>query len=401
MLKIIAVIAGLIVVAVSISCKSSMPAATTDTSKKAPDVDFTTPGAPINVKVQLDKKQTASSKISPAGGSVSLTAADGSKFTLDVPANALEKEVEITMTAVKTLDGAPLDKNTPTAVQLEPSGLLFREMLTLTIIPAKEIPIKNQIIFGYEGDGKDYHLTLIDHKSKDIKIKLMEFSGAGVGSGADAAWAANLQIQAETARTRLTQKIGALAQAERNKQISGDENGIEGFLEQVKSLMEQYEDQVLTKEMVAAELDCRFARRAIHNLLAAERQRQIMGFDGMPNVDEKVEKLIKIAEECKKPAAFQIVGGLDDWQTSTKVCDILQPFTLTGGGFTMKLSGGLSGTYSYSGPFAANGVGTYTISLPEGLDKPGTMTGQGEGSAAGYTGSGTEKYTLTPIEPCN
>ena len=402
MLKITALIAGLIFVAVSISCKSSITTKATDTGKKYPAIDFTASGKRLDVKVQLDKKQTASKKISSAGGDMSLTAADGSKFTLDVPGNALDKEVEITMTAVKTLDGSPLDKNTPTAVQLEPSGLLFKEMLTLTILPAKEIPIKNQIIFGYEGDGKDYHLALIDHKSKDIKIKLMEFSGAGVGSGADAAWAANLQIQAETARTRLIQKTAALVQAERMEQISGNEKGIEGFLEQLKSLMEQYEDQVLTKEMAAAELDCRFARRAIHNLLAAERQRQILGFDGMPNVDEKINKLIKLAEECKKPAAFQIVGGLDDWQTSTKVCDILQPFTLTGGGFTMNVSGGLSGTYNYSGPFAAKGTGTYTISLPGGLDKPGTMTGQGEGSVVGgYTGSGTEKYTLTPIEPCS
>ncbi len=168
--------------------------------------------------------------------------------------------------------------------------------------------------------------------------------------------------------------------------------------------MEQYEDQVLPKEMAAAELDCRFARRAIHSLLAAERQRQLMGFDGMPNVDEKVNKLVKLAEECKKPAAFQIVGGLDDWKTSTKVCDILQPFELTGGGFSMKLSGGLAGTYSYTGPYSANGTGTYTISLPGGLDKPGTMTGTGDGTITGdrvYSGRGTEKYTLTPIEPCS
>jgi hypothetical protein len=71
----------------------------------------------------------------------------------------------------------------------------------------------------------------------------------------------------------------------------------------------------------------------------------------------------------------------------------------------MKFSGGLAGTYEYSGgPFKANGKGTYSISLPDGLDKPGTMTGSGPGQVTGdkvYTGSGTEKYTLTPIEPCN
>jgi hypothetical protein len=101
--------------------------------------------------------------------------------------------------------------------------------------------------------------------------------------------------------------------------------------------------------------------------------------------------------------SYRIVGGLDDWQTNSTVCDIMKPFTLTGGGITMQVSGGLSGTYTYTGPFNAQGTGTYTISLPDGPGKPGTMTGGGAGQVTGdkvYTGSGTEKYTLTPIEPC-
>jgi hypothetical protein len=393
-------IISLALITLSISCRSFMPAKTSS----GPAIDFTTPGKGLHVQVQLDKKQTASGKITKAGGTVSLTSADGSKFTLDVPANALESETEIVMTAVKTLDGAPLDNNTPTAVQLEPSGLFFKELVTLTVMPAKEIPIKEQIAFSYEGDGKDYHLALVDPKSKHIEIKLMEFSGAGVGSGSDAAWAVNLQIQAETARTRLNQKAGEITQRERIKQLLGDESGAEEWAKQIESLMDQYDDQVLRKEMVAAELDCRFARRAIQNILGAERQRQLLGVNPDPNIWQNVEKLVTIGAECKKAAAFQIVGGLDDWQTSTKVCDILQPFTLTGGGFRNEFSGGLAGTYSYSGPFNAKGTGTYTISLPDGLDKPGTMTGQGEGAITGdkvYTGSGVEKYTLTPIEPCS
>jgi len=194
-------IVGIILIAASLACKSFMPGKTATTS--GPPIDFTTPAAGVDVKVELDKKQTASGKISPNGGSVSLTTADGSKFTLEVPANALDAETTIKMTAVKTLDGAPLDTNTPTAVQLEPSGLLFNELLTLTIVPAKEIPIEKQIIFGYEGNGEDYHLMPVDHESKEIKIRLMNFSAGGVGSASDVAWAANLMIQAQEASTRL------------------------------------------------------------------------------------------------------------------------------------------------------------------------------------------------------
>ena len=101
-------------------------------------------------------------------------------------------------------------------------------------------------------------------------------------------------------------------------------------------------------------------------------------------------------------AAYQIVGGLDEFQTNTAVCDIMGPFTLTGGGFALNFSGGLSGTYTYSGgPFGAAGSGSYTISLPDGLGKPGSMTGGGSGCVETELGtfcnSGTEKYSLSPL----
>src|SRR6185295_3152234 len=206
-------IIGLLLLAVLLSCKW-LPTRTSKTTK-GPAIDFTSTGKRLDVQVQLNKKQTATGKVSQGGGSVSLTAADGSKFTLDVPANAVEADTTITMTAVKSLDGAPLANNTPTAVQLEPSGLFFKEMATLTIVPAKEIPTKEQIIFGYEGVGRDYHLAVIDPRSKEIKIKLMHFSGAGVGSGSDSAWAATLQLQADSANARLAQKLGELLQPAR------------------------------------------------------------------------------------------------------------------------------------------------------------------------------------------
>ena len=391
--------AVLLLLAVSLSCKLLNR---TDSRKASngPAIDFVTPGKPLNVTVQLDKKQTASAMVPRTGGSVSLTATDGSKFRLDVPADALEADTMITMTAVKSIEGAPLANSAPTAVQLEPSGLSFKEIVTLTILPAKEIPINKQIIFGYEGSGEDYHLAVVDPKSKDVKIKLMRFSGAGVGSGSDAAWAANLQIQASDASTRLLQKLGEVSQSERRERLlEGDAKDSTEYADKMKSVLDQFEDQVVLKEIVAAELDCKHAGQAIQDLLRLERLTQLFFETGTRGFNEKLGKLVKIQEGCAAP--YRIVGGLDAWQTNTAVCDIMKPFTLTGGGFTVNFSGGLSGTYSYTGPFNAHGGETYTISLPDGVGKPGTMTGGGAGSAGGYTNTGTEKYTLTPIEPCN
>ena len=176
-------------------------------SAEAPKVDFTAPAQPLNVTVALDEKSSVRGMVTPKGGRMKLTAADGTLFTLEIPANALKADMLVTMTAVKSLDGAPLGNEVLAAVQLEPSGLVFDDWVTLTIAPAKEIPIEKQIIFNYEGSGQDYHLAVVDPKSREIKIKLLGFSGAGVGSGDDTEWAATLQSQASEASARLLQAL--------------------------------------------------------------------------------------------------------------------------------------------------------------------------------------------------
>ena len=397
-------IVAVILITACISCKWFKAS----DSKKAiagPSVDFTTPGKALDVKVVLDKKQTASGKISPAGGTVSLTARDGSKFTLDVPAKALETETEITITTVKTLDGAPLDKNTPTAVQLEPSGLFFKEMVTLTIVPAKEIPVREQIIFGYEGEGKDYHLAWVDTKSKDIKIKLMEFSGAGVGSGADSAWASNLQIQAENARTRLIQQAGQITQTERRSVLLGDESNSEAWAEQIKALIDQYNDQVILKEIVAAELDCQFARRAIEDILGMERQRQLLGYDPDPNVWQKVDKLVKIGTECKR--SYKVSGQSNNVNFTGQICGLDKPFVLdaTFPGGTAKTSftpsSVVAGTTTVSGGGGGcehSGGGNYSVSLKEDGSGTLTWTTNDKITCPGFGNSRTVTFTL-PLQP--
>ena len=97
-----------------------------------------------------------------------------------------------------------------------------------------------------------------------------------------------------------------------------------------------------------------------------------------------------------EPAAYTIVGGLDDWQVNQVVCDVMEPFTLTSSIGTMELSGGLSGTYLFTGQFNSRFEGTYVITLPDGPGAAGTMVGGGGGTVAGQYGSGSESYVLTP-----
>ncbi|TFH33818.1 MAG: hypothetical protein E4G99_10775 [Anaerolineales bacterium] len=400
----------LVLVLMSLSCKSFTSVLSNDTSNtpnnsaNLPVIDFVTPAEPLNVTVQLDEQFTVSGPISVNGGSMVLKGADGTVFTLDVPAKALETDTVITMTAVKSITGAPLSNAAVAAVQLEPSGLFFNEFVTLTVTPAQEIPIENQIIFAYEGVGRDYHLAIIDPKSRAIKIKLLEFSGAGVGSGGDKEWAANLQNQANDSRARLQNEVAKLLQPERLAQLLGQEanDQISSIL---KSYMEQYYDQVIQKEMVAAELDCKYAEKAIQGLIGLERNNQLLGLNGeangeiIPIVDDipgKIAKLVKIGEKCKK--SYSISGGAGDFSGTGTICDIEQPWTVTGSGVTVTFtpSSANGGTYSYSGSmsgFAVSGTGQYAVTYADGLAV--SIQAGGEGSAGEATGSGDENYTLT------
>jgi hypothetical protein len=105
--------------------------------------------------------------------------------------------------------------------------LFFNEIVTLTIVPGQEIPIEEQIIFGYEEDGQDYHLGVVDSNCREIKVKLIRFSGAGVGSGSNSAWAANLQVQAIATRVWLDQQLGESTQVERRAELLGSEGNPE------------------------------------------------------------------------------------------------------------------------------------------------------------------------------
>lgn len=106
-----------------------------------------------------------------------------------------------------------------------------------------------------------------------------------------------------------------------------------------------------------------------------------------------------ITFSTSKPAAYQVVGGLQDWQVNQVVCDVMKPFTLESPGIgTAEFSGGLSGSYSVSGIFNMHYEGTYLITLENGPGTPGSMVATSGGSVADQAGEGSENYALTPTK---
>ncbi|MBP6216026.1 MAG: hypothetical protein KA391_01375 [Luteimonas sp.] len=110
--------------------------------------------------------------------------------------------------------------------------------------------------------------------------------------------------------------------------------------------------------------------------------------------------------DTKAQRAYHASGGGGAFHGSGTICDLEKPFTISGSGVTMTFtpSSAQGGSYSYSGSisgFAVWGGTGYTVSADE---NGGTMNGSGVGCVKTPKGTrcanGTEKYTLTPTDPC-
>jgi hypothetical protein len=115
---------------------------------------------PLEVQVKLDQKSTATQKIGPEGGSVSLKDANGVQYKLDIPAGALTEQTEIKLTAVKDIGGWPLDGAMLAGVTMAPDGLQLLDPATLTIKLAGGLPSGklSTLGFAFTGTGQEFHL---------------------------------------------------------------------------------------------------------------------------------------------------------------------------------------------------------------------------------------------------
>jgi len=233
---------------------------------------------PINVKVILDDTKSTEAVIPIEGGSLSVKGADGTTFTLTIPNDALLVESLVKMTPVASLTDMPFGSGDALAVQLEPEGLSFNNFVTLTITPAQEIPIDQQIMFGYVGAGQDVILAPPVVDSNEIKIQLLHFSGYGVTKGLLADIEPVRQRIGGNAERRLQSVAAERLGRERQAQLlgAGDETG---GLSMFEDLFKQYEEEVIKPRIAAAGESCAAGRLALQTLLGFERQKQLLGIE--------------------------------------------------------------------------------------------------------------------------
>lgn len=243
-------------------------------------VDPDKPFTPVDLTVVLDADRAVEKVVPITGGVVTTTGADGTVYTLEIPADALPAETTIGLTPVVTADGLPPGADGPRratyAVQMSPDGLSLLNFATLTIVPAAPIAPNEQVAFGYRGDGKDVIAAAVVVDSPEIKIRVLHFSGAGVTTGGTGDVDSAFIALGSDAERRFESTINELIQEERER-VLRNEAGEESLVEQIGEVLDQYEADVVKARVRAASDSCDAGKAAVQTVLTLQRNRQILG----------------------------------------------------------------------------------------------------------------------------
>jgi hypothetical protein len=244
--------------------------------------------AGYGVTARLDDSRAVSKDIPTTGGTISATAADGTLFTLTLPPDALLSPETITMTPVTAIDGLPLSGGLAGAVDLAPAGLRLFNAATLTIAPPAAIPTADQITFGWRGNGDEFFFYPPQLGTSNISMKLMHFSGYGVGRGTAADQSAQQQRIPADPEDALSQRLQNIIAVARRAQSVGirplDDSDI---IAKIATEMFDYYRTVLVPDLATAKTDCSKAKGIMQRALAWARQAQLLGL-----FDDEVQNIM-------------------------------------------------------------------------------------------------------------
>lgn len=224
----------------------------------------------IDVAATADAGRARTASFGPAGGTLQATAADGTTFTLVLPAGALAvPDTAITMTPIAALAGVPLAGGLTGGVRLEPHGLQLYAPGVLTIRPTTLRRLTAPVLtaLGTFDAGRDVHLEPSTIASGTLQIPLSHFSD-------HAAWGTTAAgLNAANARTPGSREAWATQNAARA--IAAErETGAD--LAQNAMYVAQYVsgNERIGPLLVAAERDDALTEIAVREYLAWERANQ-------------------------------------------------------------------------------------------------------------------------------
>ena len=260
---------------------------------------FHPPSDPASAAVKLDETKAVEAVVPLEGGVLRATGADGTQYALDIPKDALLNETKIRLIPA-AVSGLPFGSEQTYATQLEPEGLVFNNFATLTITPPQEIPLQEQLFFGYQGAGKDVIFAPPVVNSKEIKIRVLHFSGYGVTKGLLADPESVRERLGGSTERRLQSRMAEILGAERQRQLLGGGDNEPGTWQtEFASIIEQYKKEVIEPRVAAAGESCAAGRLALQTALGFERQMQLLG-SGEGGMEKFADLMDTVSRVCIK-----------------------------------------------------------------------------------------------------
>ena len=269
------------------------------TEPQPPTTTFPQTPDPLSVESSLQEERAVTqTAYAHEDSTITATAADGTTYTLVVPAGALLGPEQITMTPVASVPDLPLSGGLVAGVQLEPHGLLLRQPAQLTIESPDAGPLAAQTAFLFHEEGADFHLYPMDAPAPaddvdTVRLSLTHFSTPGLGSGTAADRASVAERVPARTQAQVEAAVSEFLRQERAHQQSGGEPNPE-VTQQVTEVMNQYHDDVIRPRMEAAETDETLAAEAIAEGLSWSRQMQLLGDEDNPRHGEIMERVERI-----------------------------------------------------------------------------------------------------------
>jgi hypothetical protein len=236
------------------------------------------PGPPLKLALTEDRGHAVSETIGPDGGSVTATGADGTTYRLDVPAETLLFDTEITLTPLSDVAGLPFDQQPEhrIGVELGPEGLEFATPVTLTMSPPEAIPTGGAAVLGFQAGGEDATLNSFDVNAGAATVQLSHFSGASAFWPLHDEW---WRIIARSKARDLVRQIQAAIAADvgeaRFHQLRGTES--DSLLDIALKWAPAWDELVFQPALDRANAGCREATDAVLAYVIWERQLQLMG----------------------------------------------------------------------------------------------------------------------------
>lgn len=259
--------------------------------------------APSPLAITRDPARAVEATIGVAGGRLEASAADGTRYVLEVPAGALPGDTRIRAVPASL---SPPAADASHALMFEPDGLRFLDWVRLTIVPATPVPAERRFPFWISEDGAVVAAALVDPSAEATTLLLDHFSGYGLANATDPQRAAMLQRQSAIAAERFQSRIAAaLAKA------SHDGVPIDKVFGQYQ---DEYEREVLKPLLDAAGGSCEATQAALQAVLGYERQRQQLGVTAPSNIDAKAvmnQALTAADGPCEKEAIAQCKAARD------------------------------------------------------------------------------------------